>query len=180
MKKTTFTFFSFILFLSFSCEKDLFNPKPPNELPPATMTGEGTFGCLVNGEVWRPYIEDDPFESRIYAKHDRGWPDCDQLFVSGTRNLTKNDVTIFQSMSINSWCPELGANKITFSKGRYRDLEGCGEYYLDTLSPHILYITKLDTINYIASGTFELTVINDDCKDTIKITEGRFDVNSRL
>ncbi len=144
------------------------------------MTGANTFGCLVNGEVWRPYIENGNFwDSPIYAKHDRGWVGCDQLFVSGTRDLSTNEI-IFQSMSVNVWCPKLGDNEISFSKGRFRDQEGCGRYYLDTLSPHTLIVTKLDIVNNIASGTFEFTAINDGCQDTLRITEGRFDVDSSL
>ena len=184
MKKTTFTFLTFILFLSFSCEKDLFNPKPPNELPPATMTGEGTLGCVVNGEVWRPYIEGDPFESRIYAKHDRGWPDCDQLFVSGKKEYSSEDDLngIFsQSIILNVWCPKLGENNLTPSKGAFHYYQICGyRYRVDTLNPYIINITKLDTINNIASGTFEFTAISDECQDTLRITEGRFDVDSSL
>ena len=41
------------------CDKPLFQPnkdntEEPEELPPITTTGENTFGCLVNGEVWLP------------------------------------------------------------------------------------------------------------------------------
>jgi hypothetical protein len=181
MKKTIFTFLAFALLLSFSCEKqNIFNPEPPDELPPATMTGANTFGCLVNGEVWRPYVEGaNIWESAIYAKHDRGWVGCDQLLVGATKKYF-SEVDISQEISVNVWCPVIGENEISFSKGRYRDLRGCGEYYLDTLSLHTLIITKLDTINNIASGTFEFTAINDECQDTVKITQGRFDVDSSL
>ncbi len=181
MKKAIFTFLAFILLLSFSCKKkNIFNPEPPDELPPATMTGANTFGCLVNGEVWRPYVEDPYFlETTIFAKHDRGWVGCDQLLVSG-KLKTSSENEVHQDMKMNIWCPILGENKITYSKRSFRDFNGCGEYHLDTLSPHILIITKLDTINNIASGTFEFTVISDECQDTLRITEGRFDVDSSL
>ena len=179
MKKTIFTFLAFILFLSFSCEKDLLNPEPSDTLPPATTTGENTFGCLVNGEPWIPDIENGTFwDHAIYAKHDREWPDCDQLLVAGKKQIPSQKT--YQEISPNVWCPELGENKISYSNGIYWDYENCQRYYLDTLSPHILFITKLDTINNIASGTFEFTVINEDCSDTLRISEGRFDVDSSL
>ncbi|MCF8239085.1 MAG: hypothetical protein K9I85_13065, partial [Saprospiraceae bacterium] len=37
-----------LLSLASSCQKDNIEPKP--DLPPATMTGENTFGCYINGE----------------------------------------------------------------------------------------------------------------------------------
>jgi len=46
----------------------------------------------------------------------------------------------------------------------------------DTINSGTVEIIKFDTVNHIISGTFEFTVYNAAC-DTIKITEGRFDVN---
>jgi hypothetical protein len=37
------------------CHKNSPNPaKPEDQLPAATQTGAGTFGCLVNGQPWLP------------------------------------------------------------------------------------------------------------------------------
>ena len=35
-------------------KKDPDPAKPEDQLPPATQTGAGTFGCLVNGKPWTP------------------------------------------------------------------------------------------------------------------------------
>lgn len=44
-----------ILILSMSCCKnDDDNLTPLDQLPPATQTGEQTFGCLINGEAFMP------------------------------------------------------------------------------------------------------------------------------
>ena len=183
MKKAIFSFFSFFLLLSFSCEKDPLNPEPPNSLPPATMTGENTLGCLVNGEVWRPYVEGaNIWESAIYAKHDLGWPDCDQLLVSGDKELTTDSgERIKQELTINVWCPVLGLNNLTPAKGAFVCFDPCGcSYDIDTLHPYIMDISRLDSFNKIASGTFEFIAISKECQDTVRITEGRFDVDSSL
>ncbi len=54
--KTTFKTFSIAVialsFLAAGCEKE--KPAPIDQLPPATQTGANTFGCLVNGEVFKP------------------------------------------------------------------------------------------------------------------------------
>ncbi len=178
MSKSILLLFGFLTFLSFSCKKDQDIPDDIATLPPATMTGANTFGCLVNGEVWLPHTG-SLWDEALNVKHDRGWIGCDQLHVSAYRIYTEN-VNIYQTMDMNVWCPVLGENKMTLSKRNYTDYEGCGNYDIDSLSPHILFITKLDTINFIASGRFEFTVINHDCPDTIRITEGRFDADSHL
>jgi hypothetical protein len=180
MKKTIFTFLAFALLLSFSCEKqNILNPKPPDELPPATMTGANTFGCLVNGEVWRPYTE-SIWDNALDVNHDRGWVDCDQLFIGAKKKLNGNE-GLHEEITINVWCPLLGENKITPAKGAFVCFKPCGcSYNIDTLSPHVINITKLDTINNIASGTFKFTAISSECQDTLGITEGRFDADSSL
>ena len=144
------------------------------------MTGANTFGCLVNGEVWRPYVDVIGWGARLNVKHDRGWADCDQLYI-GAKKITSNR-NIHQEISINIWCPNLGQNKISTIKGAFIDFnKSCGyRYHIDTLSPHFVNVTKLDTINFIASGTFEFTAIHYECQDTIRITEGRFDADSSL
>ena len=176
MKKSILLLASIVL-LAASCEKD--GPLDTGKLPPATMSGKNTFGCKINGEVWLPgggTIWDGP----IYAKHDMGWVGCDQLFVPASHIFDDGETSIYQSISINVWCPKLGENIMTFNKGAYKDFKGCGEYYLDTLSTYKLNITRLDSVKFIASGTFEFTAINDDFKDTLVITEGRFDVDTHL
>jgi hypothetical protein len=53
MKTTILKISVIFLFMSLivagSCEKD----EEP-QLPPITQTGAGTFGCLVNGDIWLP------------------------------------------------------------------------------------------------------------------------------
>jgi hypothetical protein len=165
-----------LFLLAASCKKD--DPLNTNKLPPATTSGKNTFGCKVNGEVWIAHIEGGVFDFPIYAIHDTGWPGCDQLLVVGKRKYDEQ-ADISENIALNLWCPKLEENQLSYHPSAFLDFLGCGDYYLDTLSSHILFITKLDSINYIASGTFEFTAINDDCNDTLRITEGRFDVGTR-
>jgi hypothetical protein len=168
-----------LFLLAASCKKD--DPLNTNKLPPATTSGKNTFGCKVNGEVWIAHIEGGVFDFPIYAIHDTGWPGCDQLLVVGKRKYDEQ-ADISQQVSVELRCPKLGENQLLFNKGAFLDFRICNQgyrYALDTLSPCTVFITRLDSINFIASGTFEFTAINDDCKDTLRITEGRFDVNTR-
>lgn len=54
--KTTFKTLSMaaiaLSFLAAECDKEKL--APIDQLPPATQTGANTFGCLINGEVFKP------------------------------------------------------------------------------------------------------------------------------
>lgn len=178
MKNQTLLLFLLLpLLLAASCGKEDDDSTPSDKLPPATMTGENTFGCLVNGEVWLPHTEAF-WDSPLSVVHDTYWVGCDQLKIGARKdNPNVGSPNILQSFSINVWCPKLGDNDV---QAVFWDNEGCGIYRLDSISPHILKITKLDTINFIAAGTFSFTVINQDCQDTLRITDGRFDADSHL
>ena len=41
----------------------------------------------------------------------------------------------------------------------------------------ILNITFTDYQKFIVSGTFNFLAISNDCQDTVKVTNGRFDLN---
>jgi hypothetical protein len=182
MKKSILLLASTLL-LAASCGDDD-EKLTTDQLPHATMIGANTFGCKVNGEVWIPHIEGGgAWDNPIYAKHYLAinhpiLGECDQLQVSGKRKYN-GQANINQVITINVWCPKIGENEITPTSGVFIDFINCGYYQVDTLNPHVLFLTRLDSLNYIASGTFEFTAINDDCNDTLRITEGRFDVNTR-
>jgi len=52
---------------------------------------------------------------------------------------------------------------------------GCG-YKTDTTTLNEVIISKLDIENRTLSARFDFQLISADCLDTLKITEGRFDV----
>jgi hypothetical protein len=161
-----------------SCKKG--NDSPVDKLPSATMTGADTFGCLINGEAWLPHTGAfwDPALNAYYAQ----WPTGEwQLFISARKIIPNKG--IHQEFGITVWEPKLGENTIPPIEGIFLDFEKRGGnrlYSLDTLSPHLMTITKLDLANFIASGTFTFTAINDDCTDTIRVTDGRFDIDTQL
>ncbi|CAD0001286.1 hypothetical protein [Flavobacterium salmonis] len=52
------------LFILTSCDKDKDDDKPTNpidQLPPVTQTGANTFGCLLDGEVFKPGITSNSY-----------------------------------------------------------------------------------------------------------------------
>jgi hypothetical protein len=144
------------------------------KLPPETQEGKNTFGCLVNGKVWR-----------------------NQGFTTLTGNLSVNyngNISIIASKMLKDLSEgvaitgggETGvyslAAKNRASFGTDDRITFC-EYGGNTapISGETT-ITKFQRIELnggkrlIVSGRFYFTVVSKTCKDTIRVTDGRFDV----
>ncbi len=63
MKKIIFMLCLLPLMSITSCDDDDDNCQGIDCLPPATQTGTGTFGCLVNGE---PFVDNSGFFNCFY------------------------------------------------------------------------------------------------------------------
>jgi hypothetical protein len=159
----------FSLFAAGSCEKEDEDP----QLPPVTQTGEDTFGCLVNGEVWLPKAYDlFPLKLVVLERvnEKRIWRiEARQGFASNFyfgiyENSLKEEKVI---ISVD----ELDATGLYFSS---KDFEKPSFSWRQEL-PGELIITKLDTINMILSGTFWFDAVND-IDEKVEIRDGRFDL----
>ena len=66
---------------------------------------------------------------------------------------------------------------------KWFDKNGIGEckrLEVDTLQENYMLVTRFDQTNRIISGVFKATMTNPDCpQDTIRLTEGRFDLPYR-
>jgi len=164
------------LLLSNSCKKTGIN-----SLPPATQTGANTFGCLVNGKAWIPtgggvgsginptsggfYVTPDGkinIYIKAYSYNDYIDIYLKQITHPGTYYLNKNT-----GVSPNFVYPE--------SYGAYF-INSASDYFVtDTAHTGIVRITYADTINTIASGTFEMKLYRKNTNEVINITDGRFD-----
>lgn len=150
------------------CNND--NDKPQNpvdQLPPATQTGANTFGCLINGEPF--VVSNTSNQSAIYQGN--------LLQISATFENSNSD----QSIAFNLLNPLNINETYTFNNNAYK----AGYSYIsnnitciydfDKTYQGVINFTKIDTINFIVSGTFEFSTITENCQD-IKITNGRFDL----
>ena len=156
-----------------SCKKDITNS---NDLPPTTQDGKNTFGFLLNGQPWTPQGVRGTGNLSI---------DFDPNFNKGIFNIVaynfipsiSEQVTLGIRDSLNfmnaPFTLSLGTNSlyvISYAKS-------CDYFskFSDVASTGTLTISKLDRTNRIISGTFNATLFKVGC-DTIKITEGRFDM----
>lgn len=174
IKLIPFLLLAFIMLTANCCEKD-----DDPELPPITQTGEDTFGCLVNGEVWIPegQILYYPEYSILHDQY-TGVKFVDiivrQTSVSGFR------------FSIPEDSVRVGGINLQKGVGRESgvDYEGDDEkkYYWGLESVGEFIITNVDTITNevnvtpyrITAGTFWFDLISEE-GEIVKIREGRFD-----
>jgi hypothetical protein len=158
-----------ILSLASSCKKE----KMPDALPPITTEGKGSFGCKVNGEIWIPKTQDEFLGNNfdLYANYDDASHVIDIYTFKRYGDFDEN-------LSLFLWNPVIGTqdtlNTIIDFQNRKQSLE------LIT-NTNRRYLTKIDIIrfdlpNRIVSGAFEGILIKKSNNDTLRITEGRFDV----
>lgn len=159
-----------------SCSNDDDNnaQNPIDQLPPATQTGENTFGCLLDSEVFIPGGGINPLDC-VYQFVNGGYyfglqgnkRDNDNNLI--TLSLSTNALEINQGQTYALINDEIGnayAGYLYVTLSSITSENNTGE----------LTITKLDTENQIVSGTFWFDVIHPVTGEIAEIREGRFDM----
>ena len=150
-------------------------PAPPQNpvslLPPETQTGQRTFGCIVNGQVWTPAgspLGGSLFKTQYFNQ---------QLTVSANRAVTVNGISTDQSIALNVKTTAPGVYALTQPSGDFANLidlvTNC-TYYTRSTAAGTLEITQLDLVNRIVSGRFSFTLETPGCGQVV-VTDGRFD-----
>ncbi|MCX8492429.1 MAG: hypothetical protein ORN54_15335 [Cyclobacteriaceae bacterium] len=146
-------------------------PKPKTELeklPPITQEGKNTFGCLVNGKAWIAPTQTDA----------AGFYQLGTLQVSGSFNEPSRSLGIVLNSSsvLNTGRFELVNFPVSYCRAiiEINNTSGCFYEPENTLAGFV-EIKLLDTRKYIVSGIFEFTTLTKVC-DTLKVTNGRFDI----
>jgi hypothetical protein len=183
------TLFSLCLF---SCDR---KDADPNVLPEATQTGANTAGCIINGKVLIPKngsqaIGGPPLYGLNLNAGNNFYPDKDDYWQLEIAN--KKDPN---SMGVILWIKTMkygnGDYIVGQSNGEWYDYgpnnnqiiagikeNGVNKTYYSSDNSGIIVITKSDYYGGIYSGTFSATLYNkDNPSETIKITDGRFDIN---
>ena len=179
--KITHLLITALMVLNAACRSDDDNEPidPADALPPATQTGEQTFGCLINGEPFFP------------AKFGSNRPSAFYQFVDGAFTFVLSAARKdgsgedFKSISLGA----LDIQPLTEGEYQLKSFESgnfFGQYllggglvlqsYTSEDVPGKLIVTRIDDEEFIISGTFEFTVLDNNGNE-IKITDGRFDLN---
>jgi hypothetical protein len=146
-----------------------------NGLPPATQEGKNTLGFLLNGQPWTP----QGFNGTANLSIDVDFSFNQGIFGISAYRLSSGEHIGFgieDSLNFVSFPNAFSLGKQTLYQFGFI-ANNCFIDYYDTsvYREGSLTITKLDKINRIISGTFSATLYKPGC-DTIKITDGRFDM----
>ena len=180
MKKCFLSLTAILLILAIlqGCKKDDPIPYPLSELPAATQTGENTFGCLIDGKVFKPkrkfgstsiilqcnyqYFNDQ--HHFILAAHDK--INVNSVGIGMTDVILDKKVTIpfTSSTKIKGNCGESLAPGVGYKYATYEN------------SPGEFRIEHFDSIKQIISGTFWFDAIDTATGETVQVRDGRFDV----
>jgi hypothetical protein len=165
-----------LLGLSQCKKKDADPARPEDQLPPATQTGQHTFGCLLNGQPWTPGGNVGPLNYRLV--YDRGYAGGDleiraYRYVEALRGTQYFIIAGAPVAKVGTYPIDGKTIGVYYKSG----VQGsCFEYYN---APGLamngqLTVSKLDLTQGIVSGTFSFKLWQPGC-DTIKVTQGRFD-----
>ncbi|MBK3518149.1 DUF6252 family protein [Carboxylicivirga marina] len=161
-----------IVLMGSGCEKD---DKTP-ELPPITQSGENTFGCLVNGEVWLPkkgMITTPPYRVVNNQYKDGRW-----IIIANNSFQTIN-LTICNDSVLNGTSTFNMESLENCSSARFNDSTNNTDEYFFTNGDNYngkVTISRFDLDELIISGTFYFDAISDK-GNAVQIKEGRFDLN---
>jgi hypothetical protein len=165
--------------LSYSCEKP---PEPEPEsnevvMPPLTHTGENTFGCYIDGELFVANEGESIWDiSPVSGSFNE---ETNSLVLQGTRN-NSDDLSDYMVLLVADITgPANHTLDINYDhvKGYTQKSGESFIYYHDMGNKGNCTITYFDKTQNIISGTFSMTLINNDypVRKSIDITEGRFD-----
>lgn len=164
------------------CKKRAPNPvlaDPLTLLPPETQTGAGTFGCLVNGKAY----------TAPYSTSARGdWMSTTRIGITSsvTESVATKGLSVL--LALNGKLDTNQQFTITSSASPYPLFTpGLNQFWAASAGGTCTYdgsyikkgtveLVKFDGVARIASGRFAFTIYEPGGCDTLKVTNGRFDV----
>ena len=155
------------------------------ELTPITQEGKNTFSCKVNGKVWIPdgrgsiFVYTPPITGGFY---NNSIDDTLRIWIisnadNGEEIHLNLKSIVLGERKLNSNTQPKGASLFPSNYGLFRNVSG-SEFITSSNCTGTVILIKADSVSGIIAGTFEFTA-SDPKGNLIKITNGRFDINSR-
>lgn len=180
--------FILIAFLIVGCRDSSDDNSP--KLPPETQTGANTFGCLVNGRLFYP--RDGTFDimgankAVVYSGNNK----FDEILVANFKDGKPLNYMYFHIHDL----PTKGVGEYVWKESNFnKGIDGLMQNYLyvrafdyttNTWKWYTSYENSGKTVitkyggQPIVSGTFSGKLRTAEGKETIEITNGRFDINT--
>jgi hypothetical protein len=154
------------------------------DLTPVTQEGKNTFSCKVNGKVWIPDGNSDLFVT------------IRPIAGGFTKNIVNDTINIYiytrksngEGVDLYLRSAEPGIHSLNYTTrsyeysfyphnyGSFRRKDG-HELITSAAYSGWVKLTTANVVSGIIAGTFEFTAGNPQ-GESVRITEGRFDVNS--
>jgi len=176
MKRLPFLLLIAVVFISSNCKKE-------KQLPPETQTGAGTFGCLVDGKLFRPKgpIFGGPILSCAYQFINGGY--YFQLVAANKGDVNYNIGLFTDSLEIKQGITLVLKNENVPGEayGLYSisKIQGSTIYHTNAIHTGEITIKKFDETNRIVSGTFWFDAVNSS-GEKVQVRDGRFDLKYTL
>lgn len=157
--------------LSVQCKKE----REIDKLPDATTTGNGAFGCLINGRAW-PVDEPGDHDYDLY--YHAGTLDIAYTVHPGANGLSLYERIVISTNKIN----KPGVYWIKYKPpGNFFNITYRDELFISDSKSNenrflYLNISRLDSVQRIVSGTFSFSLYNVWGTKKISVDEGRFDL----
>ena len=168
------------------CKRDDPQPEPPKDplslLPPETAVGKGTLACLVNGQAYLARFStsangDLQSPTRLAIGGDmvlNGQGAASRLSITAALNGALQDGQIFFSVSRATPFPLFTPGLNQFITAASGDIP-C-QYSGNFIKTGRVELVRFDGVRRIAAGRFAFTLYEPGGCDTLRVTNGRFDV----
>lgn len=164
--------------LALSCKKKTEQPVPKQQLPLETQQGMNTFGCKVDGNVFKSISDDSLINNNCLRAFGRPKK---YFRIIATGNIQIGGK--YQESQFNFYLDNVtGSGKYILenfaqykSSANHNDF-GINYFVTDSVHTGEVTVTKLDTVNKILSGTFVMQLAKLFEVQSEMVTEGRFDV----
>lgn len=158
---------SSIIFLAASCQTEDDNPLNNQE-------AHTSLRCKINGTNWEP-AGGDLFS--IYPFNLQYYEDTGGIELIARRNIQSEPSS--QAIYLRTVFNEIDVEEsIIGIDGVFVNSElksECTRYDLDTTELQYIRIMEIDTIDFFIIGEFQFSAYNE-CNDTIRVSEGYFDL----
>jgi hypothetical protein len=172
MKKLILLLFATLLLSCCNKDDNPLRTNPVDQLPPTTQTGANTFGCLLDGEVFKPGLTNNSLDC-VYQNINNEY----YFSLQGNRRDANNNIIL---IGLSTKAKQIEQNN-SYQLNENIDGNAYGTYFFNldfssTTSTEVgeLKITKLDFINNIVAGTFWYDV-KDNQGVIHQFRDGRFD-----
>ena len=142
---------------------------------------QNSFSCKINGVDWKPEGGSNATGGIKSLSIDVGkYPYFNAISIDALKQIRDSrtgDNLTFEGFNFAvSLLPPNSTHLIYGNNFFYNFKNGCSSYYPDSLPSNRVTILALDTLSKIVKGTFEFEAKSPTCKQTVVITDGKFEV----